>query len=232
MSLQQFIEEPFESCRTILSLGMPGSGKTFCMLKCLKEFWIPAGLFDELHLVLPTFAYEQNDSYAWLQDERIIGKQKVFIYNFYNPQIGRMLLEKQKKFYNNKKKGVNKEPKIFFAIDDTTHQRSQIFKDSSMIELATTSRHIRIHTWIIMHYTKNIIPKTVRMNASFVFALILPGTALQDIYEDYISCIARKELPNQKEFINLVDDIKSEHPCVLIDMVHRRLSTNVCNWFT
>ena len=57
-----------EFCTTCLSLACPGSGKTYLLLKCLKE-WLKMGMFEEYHVVLPAFKNEMSGSYDWLETE-------------------------------------------------------------------------------------------------------------------------------------------------------------------
>jgi hypothetical protein len=56
-------------------------------------------MFDEYILILPTYEYEQNDSYAFLRDYG----ENVTIYDNYHPKIGERLLAQQKAAYSHGK---------------------------------------------------------------------------------------------------------------------------------
>ena len=59
--------QPIDSCRSTVSIGKPGAGKSFIMLNCLYE-WLEYGMFDEYVLILPTYGIEQKSSYDFLDN--------------------------------------------------------------------------------------------------------------------------------------------------------------------
>lgn len=227
MSMKDFLEQPLDSCRTIISLGKPGSGKTYNMLNCLKNYWLPQAIFSEVHLVLPVFKYEQNDSYEFLKNWK--GKTKIYVYDGYHPKISERLIKKQQDFIT--KHGREKAPKLFFGLDDTTHQDASLYKCRNIIEISTTSRHLNIHTWVIMHYNKGVIPPKVRNQINYIFVLQLSQFALEDIYKSYFDF--PREFPKFKDFLDYMLKLyeEDEYACLLIDLLHKKYNSKVSEWW-
>ena len=218
MTFKEFLEQPNDSCRTILSLGYPNSGKTYNMVRCLM-YWLQSETFAEVHLVLPVYKYEQKNTYGFLENYR--GKTKIFVYNGYHEMMARKLLEQQKK------KGSKP---IFLGIDDSTHQKSELMKSEVLTEIATTSRHLKIHTWLIMHYNKGIIPPNVRQNLGFIFVFCLSKKAMENIFEEYNQ---NNKFESFKEFFPTVSKKYTEDKfaCLLIDNIHKVFNFNVSTWW-
>jgi hypothetical protein len=223
---KNFLLQPLQSCRTILSIGVPGAGKTFTMLECLKA-WYKYGMFDEYILILPTYKYEQNDSYAFIEEYG----DNVTIYDQYVAKIGEDLLKQQKAAYSKdgkKKKGARAKT-IFFGIDDSTHQGESLMKDKSMIEIATTSRHIHVHTHLIMHAAKDVIPPKVRNQIAFVFIYDVSPQLLEVIYKEYVKDPDFKKFAAFEEYwYENVEDL--DHKCLLLDNLNKEYSNTVNEW--
>jgi hypothetical protein len=218
MSLMSFLKQPIEACRTSICLGYPNAGKTYNMTHCLA-YWLVKEVFDEVYLILPVYGYEQKNSYAFLDNYK--GKTKIKILNSFHPKFAENLIKQQKK---------SNKLKIFLGIDDSTHQKTKLMKSKEMIEIATTSRHLNIHTWIIMHYNKGIIPPAVRQNLAFVFVFSLSKKALQNIFEEY----------NQNNIYDDFDEFyvdcknayqRGKYECLLIDNINKKLDFNVSKWW-
>jgi GTPase SAR1 family protein len=222
---KNFLLQPLQSCRTILSIGVPGAGKTFTMLECLKQ-WYEYGMFDEYILILPTYEYEQNDSYAFLRDYG----ENVTIYDSYDPIIGERLLKQQKAAYSHgKKKGERK--KVFIGIDDSTHQKTSLMKDPSLIEIVTMSRHLRCNTWLIMHACKDIIPRKVRAQIAFIFIYDISPSLLESVYEEYVNDSDFRRFSDFEEYwYNEVEDL--DHKCLMFDNINKEYSNAVNEWFS
>jgi hypothetical protein len=186
-------------------------------LRCIA-FWLINETFEEMHLVLPVYKYEQNNSYAFL--EKYKGKTKIKIYNAFHDMIAHNLIKKQ-----SKSKG-----KIFLGIDDSTHQKSSLMKSDALLQIATTSRHLHIHTWIILHYNKGVIPPNVRQNLGYVFVFQLSTKPLKDIFEQYIQISKYKTFDDfDKDFSKMCDEYK--YACMLIDNIHHEISFDVSSWW-
>ena len=224
MSLSNFLNKPYNSCCNVFSIGKPKSGKTYLLLNALKNYWLPKNTFSEVHLVLPTFNYEQNNSYKFLKEYK--GKTNIKIYLKYTPEIAKKLIEQQKK--NNKNR-------VLFAIDDTTHQKNDIFYCPYITEIATTSRHLNIHFFVILHYAKGIIPKNAKEQTHYFIIYQLNKAGLKDIYENYFDFM--EDFENEKEFIKYMNEIYTKHKNggLLFEATgpksERKYNPNVSNFF-
>lgn len=218
MSIKEFLDQPNEACRAVMSIGCPGAGKSFTMLRCL-QYWIEHDVFDEYHLVLPQFKHEQNDSYAFLH--KYENDQEIKVYNSYHNQIATSLLASQYK-----KLEKDKNYKIFLAIDDSTSQSTNLMKSDDMIKIVTESRHAHIHSWVVMHYARGIIPPKVRTNLSHVFMYKLQASAIKEMFDSYI------KIPDMKydDFNEIVKTavFNQKHGCLLIDCMNDRLNPYIC----
>ena len=232
MSISDFLLQPYDSCRTTLILGEPNSGKSFTALKGI-DYWLKNDTFKRMELVLPTFQYEQNDSYKFLTEYK--GKTKIRCHQIYHHSLGKDLVEGQKKKLLGKTKKEQDEEKILFLIDDTTHQKGNIFRDKHLTEVATTSRHLRVHTIIIMHYEKGIIPRDVKKNIGFLFVLQLDEESWYDIFRNSFDFPKefRKGRKGFEMFFNMIQKMYDDHDhgCLLIDKINRKYNTNVAFWF-
>ena len=224
MSLKDFINQPNEACKMVLSIGAPGSGKSSIMLNVLKHYWLPGDYFNEYHLILPTYKYEQKNSYSFLDTFYKKDKKKIFIYDKYHPLISEKILNQQKKNNNNK---------IFFSIDDSTHLKGDLFYSGNIIELATTSRHLNIHSWLIMHYNKTIIPPNVRQNIEMLFIHRLKLKSLEDIYDNHFEYRDKQEFESKRGFVNYVAKqyIKNKYYTIYNDEIRNTYNEHVCKWF-
>ena len=106
-----FLCQPIDSCRTCVSIGPPGAGKSFIMLNCLYE-WLEYGMFDEYILILPTYGIEQNSSYDFLKNYK-----NVTIYTGYHPKIAERIIKQQKKDV--------KHEYTRYTVDEETRQRDR-----------------------------------------------------------------------------------------------------------
>ena len=215
-----------EYCTTCLSIACPGSGKTFLLLKCLKE-WLDMNMFSEYHVVLPAFKNEMSGSYDWLEKEK-----RVFVYEKYHDLIGKQVVAKQMKNHELFKKGKLKEmPRIFFCIDDASSEK-HLFKSESIIAIVTKNRHLHIHSWFLAHSDKGIIEPKVRQNIFFVFIYKLKENFLQHAFKEYVNFPIdfddyRKDFkPFFKEYV-----IPKQYGCLLLGG-SRDYSPNVDEWYS
>lgn len=232
MSISDFLLQPDDSCRTTLIMGEPNSGKSFTALKCI-DYWLKNNTFKRMELILPTFKFEQNDSYKFLTEYK--GKTKIRCHSFYHPNFGKDLISEQKKKLIGKTKPEQDEEKILLLIDDTTHQKTKLFRDHNLTEIATTSRHLRIHTIIIMHYEKGIIPRDVRKNLGFIFVLRLDEESWYDIFRNSFDFPKefRKGRKGFEKFFAMIQKMYDDHDhgCLLIDKINRKYNPHVAFWF-
>jgi hypothetical protein len=217
--MKDFLEQPLDSCRTILTLGEPHAGKTYNFIRCVA-YWLQNETFDEIHLVLPVYKYEQNNSYAFLSKYK--GKTKIKIYNAFHDQIAHNLIKQQEA----DKKGK----KIFLGVDDSTQQASALFASTNLVKLATTSRHLRIHTWLLMHYNKSVIPPKVRKNLGYIFVFELGTEDLDDVFRQYMQ---RSMYKDRKEFFADIDNnlVGQQYGCMLIDKIRKKVTFDSASWW-
>ena len=207
--------QPIDSCRSTVSIGKPGSGKSFIMLNCLYE-WLEYGMFDEYVLILPTYGIEQKSSYDFLEKYK-----NVTIYTGYHPKISEQLIKQQSK------KGKEKK-RIFLGIDDST-QETALFTDPGIVKIATCSRHLNIHTWIILHAGKGVIPPKVRNQMAYVFLYTISPPLLETMYKEYVSHPDFKRFKDFEEY--WYDEIEPvEHGVLLLDNLHKDYD-EVHDWF-
>ena len=229
MSKKNFLMQPYESCRPIVSIGQPGAGKSYTMLKCV-EFWHEMDTFAEYNFVLPAYNIEQNNSYEYLNEV-----QNCNIFNFYHSKIASSIMEKQEKLIKKlKKENKDREkflPRIFLCVDDSTFQRSSLMKDLSLVQLVTMSRHYNVHVWLLMHVGKNVIPPSVRNQMMYVFVYDIKPQQIKIIYDEYVS---NPDFKNFKEFEDYwFDKIEPlEYKCLLLDTLHKQYSPHVNHWFS
>jgi len=204
MSLENtFIEDLEKSCRSIITIGSPDSGKTYLALKyivhCLNN-----NTYEEYHLVLPQYKAEYNNSYGFLKQFKDI----VRIYDEYDP----IIIEGIQK--------IRKTKRILFMCDDATGSLD-INKDRSLLKLMSTTRHAKGCTvWLICHASKKVISKPIRSCAKYIFITSIESLEVleKDIYADYISMIYKKMGQKFDDFLsdytNIMDS--NEYGIILI----------------
>lgn len=154
-------------------LGGKGTGKTHNLIHFMETFE-ELQRFREIHIVAPHFKDEQNGSYAPL----MAFKTPVFVYPEFTAKIGGKLKEIQSR-------PENADSSILLVVDDGTNQN--LFRDRSLVGLATTSRHCRISSILVIHGDKNVIPPIIRQNADFIFIFYCSTKLLKSLYEEHIS---------------------------------------------
>lgn len=224
MSKEIFLNFPKEEHATgIFSLGEPGGGKTFIMIKCLEE-WIQRGIFKEIHLILPSFKNEKNDSYGNL--EKI---PNVFIYEHYRSAIAIDLLKKSDKNNELYKKGKAERELYFFGIDDATSQGKTLMECPNIIRIATEGRHLNIQSWFCLHHTAGIIPPKVRNQTKFCFLYNMHTVALKQAWKEYINF---PEFRKYNNFLDFWDNyvLNQDHGCLLVQK-NKCYNPYVSAWF-
>lgn len=212
---QEFLEFPIkEFCTSIMSIGPPGSGKTFIVLGCLR-WWILHNVFDEYHLVLPTFKNEQNDSYGFLKT-MIKTSKNIYIYETFSTTMMEKLVNRALKSCDLFEKGKSKSKlKFFFMCDDATSQGS-LMDSPPVVQAVTENRHLQIHSWFLMHQDKKVIEKKVRSNFKFFYIYPVHPQKLRDLYENYVNFPL--DFENYKEFFEMWKEqvLEKKHGCLFI----------------
>lgn len=183
MRKDDFLNFPVtDYCTSILSIASPGSGKTFVLLQCLKE-WISMNMFSEYHVVLPSYKNEMMGSYDWLEKY-----DNVFIYeDFYEPIAEKIVKQQEKNHELFKKKKLKEMPKVFLGLDDATGISKQLFTSTSLKRAITENRHLRIQSWILLHADKGIIAPKIRQNIFFVFLYKMKEQLLHHCFKEYVN---------------------------------------------
>lgn len=228
MSRDKFILQPTEACTTTFSIGPRGCGKTFIALESIK-IWLSQNVFTHLFLVLPDFKDEQHDSYGWLTPHK-----NVTVYESYNTKIGKEILERaDKNFEEHKSKNVPLEKYLLF-IDDATGQGKQLMRCEHLVKLSTSARHKRCHTWFCIHATAGIIPPKIRYMTGYIFIYDVHKEHLKTLYKEFINF--PKDFKNFKEFDAFFDEyVRSrDHGCLLINHQYKphNYSPWVSEWFS
>lgn len=217
-----------ECCTSIMSMAPPRSGKTYVMINCVKE-WLEMGMFEKIVMILPQFKKEMNDTYGFLKDV-----PNVYVYESFNDAIMKKYIDEQEKYsemYTSKK--IDKCPRMLFVCDDATGQKSNLFKSSTMLRIVTENRHLRIHSWVLLHYAKGIIQPCIRENLQFIFVYPLKDKLMRMIYDDFVNF--PKTFPTYEVFEafynKYVDDGNNKYPVLLLNG-KESFNPDVCKWFS
>jgi len=168
-----------------MSIGSKHSGKSYLLLHYLK-YAMDHDMFDEYHLVLPVFEFEQNDSYAWLNKHNT--KAKIHIYSEHDPMIIDRLIQR-KRPYN----------RAFFGIDDSTGSW-KLQADAEELKFISRLRHYNVTQWIVVHTVRAALPASLRSQIDFLFLYMNTNRkALEAIYEEWLSI----SIPTFKEFMQI-----------------------------
>lgn len=225
MSKSEFLNFPVEEhCTGVFSLGEPGGGKTYLMLKCINE-WLNMGIFAEFHLVLPSYRNEMEQSYKGLADIK-----NVFVYEKYREKQAKELIDKANKNAEEFKAGkIKQRTKYFFAVDDATSQGKELMQCPYIKRIATEGRHLFIQSWFCLHHTANIIPPAVRGQTKFTIFYNMHQVALKTCWKEYINF---SEFRKWNDFIEFWDSyvINKDHGCLLV-LKNKSYNPNVSSWF-
>ena len=64
------INDLYKNDRVILAIGQKGAGKTTLLLNYIK-FALHKNIYDEYHMFLPSYEYEQNNLYDFIKKKII-----------------------------------------------------------------------------------------------------------------------------------------------------------------
>lgn len=215
-----FLEDITKYGRSIITIGQSETGKTYLMLKILI-YLLNNNIYDEYHLILPSFINEQNHSYDFLKQY-----DNVFIYTEYHDIFIQKILESCK----------NK--KIFFCLDDGTGRLD--FRNQDTIKrVITTSRHLNLTCWIIAHSSNGVFSKQVRSNIKYLFLTNYENekSLKDDIFLEYISMAygSNNFMKFKEEFLNVMKNNKYGQLLIARNMEINKgkqtiIDFNVCNW--
>lgn len=218
----QQIERDFlgdNTCRVTVSVGTKGSGKTHLMLAYVK-FALRTRRFDSLHLVLPSFSNEEDDSYKWLTEHN-----NVYIYTQYSPVVTERVI---KAATANAKAGKQ----TFFALDDATHNGVDLSIDHEFLELITTSRHKKVSVWLIFHSLRAVINPVIRANIDYMFIFrISNNRLLTALYEEYFSMFKEfASKPREFSAWYVANVLEKEYGCLFLSTLKHVYTVDVPSW--
>lgn len=211
MAEEEFINFPVKNhCSTVFSLGDPGSGKTWLMLKCFEQ-WRQQGMFKKAVLILPSFRNEQDQQYKGLDQY-----DNVFVYEKYRDNIVLDLIEESAKDAELVKaqKLTNKDrPNYLFIMDDATSEEHLLDRNPVVKKLATESRHLHIHTWFAIHHY-SVLKPAVRNQVNFMVFYNMHISALKQCWEKFINF---SEFRRFKDFLEFWDNqvLNQDHGCIM-----------------
>ena len=212
-SKKDFLTFPVSDfCTTIMSIGPPGSGKTYLLLESLKH-WLKNNVFDEYHIVAPAFENEMEDSYAFL---RPYLKKEVSVYGMYtNSLADRLVLEAKRNNEKFRAGKIKRKPRVFFAVDDATGQR-ELFDSPSLERIIVENRHLNIHSWLLLHQDKKVVTPKIRENMRFIIIYPLHVEKLKYMFSNYINFPT--DFENYKEFWEFWKEyvLPNEHASLLV----------------
>lgn len=172
--IETFLKDMIKTHCINVSVGTKASGKTNTMLALLRGF-LDNKSFDEYHLVLPSYKYEQNNSYGFIKPYK-----DVKIYNMFHTLVIDRLINQQEK---------DNTQSILFIVDDATEMFHELWNPSQpLIALTTRSRHLNITTWLLCHSLSKILSPVLRQNVRYLLLYDIANKKLLDgIYEEYFS---------------------------------------------
>ena len=183
-----------------ISIGAKGSGKSHLLLHYIR-YAMEHDMYDEYHLVLPCYKFEQNDSYAWIKKQKT--KAKITIYNEHNEIIMNRLMSRPQPFN-----------RAFFGIDDSTGSWSPQANPEE-IKYLSRLRHFNVTQWIVVHVIRSGLPASLRAQIDFLFLFMNTNRkALESAYEEWLSLT----LPTFKEFLQLYtrEVLSQKYNCLMV----------------
>lgn len=161
------IEDP---CRVVQYCAVKGSGKTLSVLAHLYH-WLKNDRMAHVYACIPCYRSESSGSYTWLQ---LYPDRVTVCENFdYLPQFLAMIKGRQKPLADVRDAAKTPElrakadanfPPVCLFIDDATVAAKSISADPMFLEIATMSRHWKIHCMLCLHGIRGVASSTVRSN--------------------------------------------------------------------
>jgi hypothetical protein len=226
---EEFLRFPIDEYTTsIASVAPPRSGKTYIAMKCLL-WWMMHNIFERYYLILPQFKNEASGLYDFLKKA---DKKKVFIYETYAEFIADDILKTQYKYLDLVDKGKltrDKVPLALLLIDDATSQ-TKLFQSDSLLRIVTENRHIKVHSWFLMHAVKHVIDPRVRQNFNFIIVYPMKKKLLENMFDEFVDF--QDDFDDYKSFREFINDHVSnqEHGCLLING-KKNYNPTIASWF-
>lgn len=148
----------------ILITGKSGSGKTLACINLLTNEKLLKDHFD--HILFYSGIHPDKE----LLKELKLKKENVFT-NFKEHDVS-TIIDKMEKICKKNEKDLSEVPKVLMIFDDIL-ANNQFLKSSTLVKLATASRHFNITTIIMSQYFKKV-PPIVRTNSSYF--MIFPSS--------------------------------------------------------
>jgi hypothetical protein len=157
---------------------------------CLKEL-IEHNGFNTYHLVLPSYEFEQQGSYDWLNKSAKVAKKqfgtRILIYTSFHPILADQIVREQVK---------DKAKSTLLVIDDATTFASYLFNitaDKNFIAIISQGRHLQTGTWILAHNLKLVLSPTIREACAWLYVTdISTMKLLEDIWQQWFSITLSK----------------------------------------
>lgn len=197
-----------KECRVILSMGCKGSYKTTLMLNYIKAKYRD---FHEFHLILPCYRYASDG-----EQYKFLDLPNVHVYSGYDEMVTKKVFDQAHKL---------KDKKIFYGIDDATSSGKDMMKDQTLLEIITTSRHLKLNLWMCLHAAKKIMSTAMRANIDYLFVHKMQNAKVfETIFEEFTSM----KLQNMQQFKDIYNS--QEKKLLLIDGVHEMIDPAVSQW--
>lgn len=179
--------------RTFVVMGTKGSGKSYTCLSFVYDA-LMSGRYTEMHLVIPSFDFEELGSYSWLsQFDKI-----VYIYTTYDAAIAKVVnsrarteserLRVETTLYEQGKGPKPKPYRSMFWIDDATQFADDLTINPEIAESITMARHYRMDFIMVVHAAKSVLSPLVRANVDRLFVFRFTNRKILDsLHEEWLS---------------------------------------------
>jgi len=213
-----FLEDNKQHGRSIISIGTPESGKSYLALKYMK-YALQNNLYDEYHIVAPTYDYEENSSYDFLKKHKDIVK----VYKYYHAVVAEKVDRAREK------------SKVLFIVDDATSELLNNI-DKTFVKLFITTRHSThggLTFWMIVHSAKKVLPPMLRQNVKYVFLYRIESSELLEdtIFKEFLSLQYRRQGKKYDDFANEFSEVMENNKYGVV-LVARKIGIDfeVSNW--
>jgi hypothetical protein len=214
---QGFIKELAPKHAIIVQTGVRYSGKSLWSCSLLRHLMVNTKLYDEYHLIIPTWKFQSKGTFKWLQLLPKNIADKITVYEDFSVNIVSKLLEKGK---------CDKRHRYLYLDDATSF--GELFQQSEQLkDLITKARHYKITTHIITHHLKAVMIPLLRSNISYyILHRNVNSKFLEGIYDENLSLFFDK-----KDWFNVCrKEMKKDYPAIAIDRDRQRVDCNTMNW--
>ena len=214
----EFIEELAPKHAVIVQTGVRHSGKSLWSCALLRHLMTDKErLYDEYHLIIPTWSFQAKDTFAWIGDLPKKTQGKITIYEEFSINVIRKLLDKSAK---------DKLHRYLYIDDATTF--GELFQQSETLkDLITKARHYKITTHIITHHLKAVMIPLLRSNVSYYFLhRNVNSKFLEGIYEENLSLFYTRA----DWFDTCRREMRHPFPAIAIDRDRQRVDCGAMDW--